>query len=126
MSDATLLESEETLRRLLLACGNNILLKGVSEAELPGLLDQYSDLFARWYEKSNLASGSPEAIAIVGEVTEVLGSVAAMHEAVLKLATDAQALTSADLKTIRSRGKGILAYVDTLPKRLSLNKSRKG
>lgn len=126
MSHTTRPDSELALRERLLAVGGEIVLLSPNAAELPQLLERYTEAFSKWYEAAGLNPQGSPGITIAENPTQILESVQATHDAVLRHASEAKALTAADLKSVRSKGKGILAYVDTLPKRVSLINPRKG
>ena len=126
MSQPTAVDSEPVLREKLFTVGRDLLKKSPGAPELPQLLEEYTDTFSRWYGATNVGVSGLDGLSIVGDPVAVLESVQALHDAVLRRAGEAQELAATELKTVKSKGKGILAYVDTLPKRVSLNKARKG
>ncbi len=117
---------EPNLRQELLALGEALVARGIEDQELPDLIHQYSELFDSWFASANFSSPEPDTSKMAGEMRTALGPVLAIHEAVLALASRAKDLTEAELKSLRTRGKGILAYVDTMPKKVSLTRGRKG
>lgn len=49
-----------------------------------------------------------------------------LHQQVLAIAMQLLGNTSIDLRQLQAKGKAILAYTDTMPKRVSLREKRKG
>lgn len=67
---------------------------------------------------------------IVADITkldpEILKRFQHEHGLLLKAAQDAKGEVASKLKNLKLMGRGLLAYVDPLPKRISLHKSKKG
>jgi hypothetical protein len=87
------------------------------------LLNQYCEDLSRWYEQNearlragNLAPGEEEALAELDR----------LHGRVLEFGAGLQSRCSADLIDFRRKARGIMAYTDTLPKRISIARKRQG
>ncbi len=81
-------------------------------------LDRYSQDFDVWYagHRDRLEAGDlPEADALL-----------ALHNELIDKAQTWLRQTGAELSNHKVRGKGILAYTDLLPKRISVRRVRKG
>lgn len=77
----------------------------------------YSEAFQHWIE-SNPKFDELELTAL-----QELNN---LHATILDGAQKLQEQTSADLRTLRTRAKGILAYADVLPRRISTLRVKKG
>jgi hypothetical protein len=90
--------------------------------EAIALLDQYTEAFEKW-QKSWARSSSSELSSVDRSLLE---RVAKQHAKIIELAE--QMLTSVEhsLKDLKGWSKGIRAYVDHMPKRVSTMKARKG
>jgi hypothetical protein len=103
----------------LLQKAEEILRSDPDSPELVGLVESYTEHFERWQS-------------LVGEtLANVLSSpqgeeLVRVHAAVLARAQSAQGDVAQALKGLRKRGKGILAYTDTFPKRIATIRPRKG
>ena len=53
-------------------------------------------------------------------------SLAELHAKIVDRVAELKSKTEQDLKHIRRKGKGIMAYTDTLPKRISISTKRRG
>ena len=125
-SNAIDLENERKLRLELLAFGEGMIARGIEDQDLPDLLHRYSELFDRWFNSANLSSPDLIDSNLLAERSLALAPVLNNHNAILDFVSRAKDLTETELKTLRSKGRGILAYVDTLPKKVSLTKGQKG
>ena len=109
-----------SLRDELLELGRKILDEAHDPDAATNLLDQYAGLFGRWHDAEG--PGSPSAMLVASELEEIQ----TVHDAVLAYATALKDATEKSMKGMKQRGRTILAYVDTLPKRVSINKPQKG
>ncbi len=50
----------------------------------------------------------------------------AKHEAVMRMTSSFRDDTSKELRTLRKRGRGIIAYMDILPRKISMITNKKG
>jgi hypothetical protein len=87
-------------------------------------LEQYCDAFADW-EKSWKRSLDGRGQLPLKEI-ELGRRIVAQHGKVIELAEEMRTHVDRSLKTLRARGKGLRAYTDHLPKRISTIKTRKG
>lgn len=110
-------DSNQDLFPQLLTLGQRIMTEGSSGEDLPVLLEQYANLFERWYT-NRVSSGIAQ--------RDELEQVQLAHDSVLAIALEARSRTEEELKGIRGKGKAILAYVDTLPKQIATARGRKG
>ena len=93
-----------------------------SHPEALDLLDQYTDAFEKW-QKGMSRLSSPE---LSSEERRLMERVARQHGKVIELAESMLASVERSLKDLKGWSKGIRAYVDHLPKRVSTMKARKG
>ncbi len=110
-------DSNQDLFGQLITLGKSITADGSSSAELPTLLEQYANLFEQWYA-NRVSAGIAQ--------RDEIEAVQAVHDTVLGIALEARARTEEDIKSIRGKGRAILAYVDTLPKQIATARGRKG
>jgi hypothetical protein len=103
----------------LIAKAEEILAADPASRELVVQVETYAELFEQWQFAvgDNLAASlaSPEGTSLVR-----------VHAAVLARAKTVQGEVAIALKGLRKRGKGILAYTDSLPKSIATIKPRKG
>lgn len=85
--------------------------------EIIEIIERYFDAFEAF---------APRLLTIGRDEEEKLQALAAKHAAVLELTTTLRDETSRELRSLKLRGKGIRAYKDIYPKRISLGKGRKG
>ncbi len=99
----------------------NRILAAKAEDDVVELLGEYSVAFDAWYGKYQAdlpsAKGSPWEAA--------LKELKHKHEAVLSVAKKNQGEIKAQLRKLKKKGKGILAYTDRLPKRVTTTRPRK-
>jgi hypothetical protein len=83
---------------------------------------QYSESFSAWYDanqaKVEQAENGPER-ALFEQLDK-------KHREVLQLSKVLMAKSHVDLRKLKVKGKGIMAYLDTLPDRISLRGAKKG
>jgi hypothetical protein len=84
----------------------------------------YTEAFDRWYSlaKPYFDVGDEEPLGGL----ELLKKLEARHGEVIALAEAAMDRTEADAKGLRRKGKGMVAYTDNLPKRISTKRFRPG
>jgi len=85
------------------------------------LLGEYSTEFDAWYAKYK--DELPHAKGTPWEAS--LKELKRKHDAVLSRSKESQGEIKAQLRKLKKRGKGILAYTDLLPKRVGTVKPRK-
>ena len=84
---------------------------------------QYSEAFGAWYNSNR---GNLEACDGTSPERAQYEELDRKHRDVLQLSKVLIASTQIDLRKLKVKGKGILAYLDTLPERVSIRGSRKG
>jgi len=84
----------------------------------------YSEAFERWYSAARPSIDAGDA-APLGGLT-ILRKLEAQHAAVMKLAQEIMRRTDVEVRGLRRKGKGMVAYTDTLPKQISTKKFRPG
>ncbi len=92
-------------------------LKSESEDQFIDILEQYSEKFARWQQQ------------IPAEIEQnkaLLEKLQTLHSEILARAQTLKGGTAAQMRQLKKRGKGILAYTDVMPKRLGAIRPRKG
>lgn len=77
-------------------------------------LEAYTEAFDLWFQHSG------------GEDPTRLAELEERHVRILELAESLRDSTNTELRAHHKRGKGILAYADTLPKSVSRSKPRQG
>ncbi len=119
--------SQETLQKLLHDARQLSLVLKDSTADINFLVEQigsFADAFGAWYAQvpnGNLADAnlSPEDLQRLAE----LGS---LHEEILKEAERLLQDGRGDITALQARRKGLVAYVDRLPKTISMSGPKKG
>jgi hypothetical protein len=106
----------------LIEMADRILTEDNLSDELIDQIADYSAHFGKWYAVYKDSFVQDDDSNVAGELETLL----LKHEQVIGRVEDLQGQTSGDLKEFRQRAKGILAYVDVLPKRISFSKKRKG
>lgn len=86
------------------------------------MVEAYSTGFDAWL----VAQGGEAGLATGKVAKEDLVELASKHAAVLSLAETLKSRNVADLKSLESRGRAILAYVGNLPARIGRIKEKKG
>lgn len=79
------------------------------------LIEAYSASFSEWLSGENASQIDEQQLLTLNQ----------LHQRILETAKQLQNDTSGELARLRHRGKGILRYIDTLPKRISVRRSRK-
>lgn len=101
---------------------DDVLRDGQGADDIVAALDKYASAFDEWFRvRENLFSGAEP-----GANIEELKQIIEQHNKVLNVAQNLKGKTALDLKSLRQRGKSIIAYTDHLPKRVSLHAPRKG
>ncbi len=102
------------------------LAEGADIDELISHIEAYSAAFHPWYEehKETFEQGTESSGPVVDR--DDLERLLKLHTEVLGKAELLQQGTSNDLMALRGRRKGMMAYIDILPKRLSTRRTRKG
>lgn len=105
----------------LISQADELLAETSPEEALPKL-EAYAADFDAWFERyqKSVDSGSP--LADKSALEELL----TRHEKVVDLTSRMQDTFPEEMKKLKQKGKGILAYTDTLPKKISFTKTRKG
>ena len=93
---------------------------GASDVETASRIECYSQAFAEWYKSYDKSNSKDEMN------SGLLQELSDKHRLVMDRARVVQESTSRDIRKLKLRGKGILAYTDMLPKRLSLGRKRRG
>ena len=88
-------------------------------------VDERISQLTSYVDSFNLLFKEIEAQAIQADRAE-LEILAALHEQVIGVAVSLLGGTSVDLRDLQKKGKAILAYTDTLPKRVSMRGKKKG
>lgn len=86
------------------------------EAQLTAI-ETYCEAFAKAEQAGSLADLE------AGEEAEILSK---LHEKVLMQAAVLLDDTARDMQHFKKKARGIMAYVDTMPKKISVTKSKKG
>jgi hypothetical protein len=93
-------------------------------AECPDILERYVGLFSEW-ESSWKGDGSRER-AVSSKDIELGKRIAAQHALIVRLTAEMMREMEDSLKSLRVKGRGLKAYIDHLPQRVSTIKARKG
>ncbi|MCB0333183.1 MAG: hypothetical protein KDD55_06760 [Bdellovibrionales bacterium] len=109
----------------LLRLAERALEDGLSIDECITSIEAYSQAFHPWYEEHKDAFDE-DAPGNMSFERSSLERLLKLHTAVLAKAESLQKGTTQDMVALRGRRKGMMAYIDTLPKRLSTRRTRKG
>lgn len=107
---------------MLISRADALLSETVSGDEFISGLESYAIEFGEWFAANEqlIAAGS-------GSLDrDRLRELAEKHEAVLHKTELMQKSFPEAMKELRNRGRGIMAYTDLMPKKISLNKPQKG
>lgn len=102
----------------LVAQARELLRGGSPLEELIEKLERYSEDFDLWYASSRER--------IEAGLFKEADNLLTLHDELIDKAQDWLRQAGADLAKHKVRGKGILAYTDVLPKRISVRRTRKG
>jgi hypothetical protein len=85
-------------------------------------LEKYADSFSEWYGayQKSLEQNKPL------NTKEELEMLLTRHEKVMELSESLKESIPDEMAKLKNKGKGIMAYTDTLPKKISFTKPRKG
>lgn len=115
-------DSPDTAALLVLA--EAALAPGESPDVVTDRIVAYTEAFDRWYSVATPSIEAGDAAPLGG--IELLRQLETRHAAVMDLAQEIMRRTDAEVKGLRRKGKGMVAYTDTLPKRISTKKFRPG
>lgn len=87
------------------------------------IIEIYAEKFSQWFESDGERI---TAVANAGEEQPEIDQLLADHTAISDYARQLLEKTSLEQRDARRKGKGVLAYLDILPKRLSVTRARKG
>lgn len=87
-----------------------------SREEFIEKLTEYTDAFRETMEGHDMVAFGKDALAELNEY----------HQFILNRAVEAQSSVLEELKSLKSKGKQVLQYLDTLPKQVSTIKGKKG
>lgn len=85
-------------------------------------LEQYCDAFAEW--ETHWKRQQDGKVGFVAREAELGRRIVAQHAIVIRLTEEMRASVDRSLKSLRVRGKGLRAYTDHLPRRISTIKRR--
>ena len=85
-------------------------------------LERYCDAFAEW--ESAWKRRKDGKLGLIPSEAELGRRIVAQHATVIRLTEEMRASVDRSLKSLRVRGKGLRAYTDHLPKRISTIKRR--
>lgn len=107
----------------LLTLANEIMADTDEDSIAVEKIEKFTSLFNEWLEwvQENQPKGQAPSFT-AEEGAELL----ALHEQVLLRAEELQHSTRKDLRNLRSRAKGIMAYAGKLPDSISIGKKNKG
>ena len=105
----------------LLKMAEDICSGGGGEDQLVDKIVHYTDLFEIWHEENKKVAGAEGAKAD----RAVLERLSRQHAAVLEKALGLRDNTSLRMRKLKTLVKGILAYTDVLPKKITTIKPRK-
>lgn len=87
-------------------------------------VERYTSAFAEWEAGWKLSARG--AVEFSAKEREMGKRIAAQHSQVIKLVEGMRAEVDSSLKGLRQKGKGLKAYIDQLPQRISTIRTRKG
>lgn len=113
-----------TVARDLLNLGAHVV-KALKDDSIEALdlLDEYTENFDKW-QKTWSSSG--RGVSVPAREHDLAKRVAQQHEQVLELTEKMYRSVQDSLKGLRGRAKGIRAYLDQFPSRISTIRTRKG
>lgn len=106
----------------MLNLADSALLPADSSRERLDAIEQYSLQFGKWYQGLQ----DPERELCAEQSGEQIQELLKKHERIIMQVQEMQKDTSLDMVRFQEMAKGIMAYVDLLPKRVSLTKTKKG
>jgi hypothetical protein len=115
-------KNQVDLTKELLALGKRVV-KSLRESdpEALDLLDEYTAAFDRWR-----ASWAPQGVRLSARDRELGERIAKQHATVLELTENMIRSVEQSLRDLRGWSKGIRAYMDHFPKKVSTIRTRKG
>ncbi|MFN4894306.1 MAG: hypothetical protein ACK5GN_09745 [Pseudomonadota bacterium] len=111
----------ETGKALLALGGRVVQALKASDPEVLALLEQYTDTFDSWQRSWSTREG-----AFPVKERELGERIAAQHDTVIELTEGMLSSVEQSLKELRGWSKGIRAYMDHFPRKVSTIRSRKG
>jgi len=90
----------------------------ISEQDIVESISAYVDAFASWDQEDGLKAKEID--------REMLQELATLHTKITEGAMQLKGDTGQRIKSLNIRRKGLLAYVDPLPKKISFRKPKKG
>ena len=98
----------------------NQIISGVLDSESQvAAVESYADKFAQWFshfEKNGVSSADEKS----------LKELSSKHEKVLAIAVSLKDDAADSMQEFRARARAIMKYVDQLPRKISLKRTRKG
>ena len=113
----------KSLRKDLLQLGETIKSAPRVAATIKPLIDNYITLFDRWFTEEGPKTSQETP---TDKLREELEAVQRVHTAVMGVVGEMKASMSQSLVGLHQKERAMLAYIDTLPKRVSVGKARKG
>ncbi len=109
--------------KVVLQLGKELIqwLESSSPESLDGL-ERYCDAFAAW--QASWKKRPDGTVGLSAKDADLGRRIVAQHATVLRLTEEMRAEVDRSLKSLRVRGKGLRAYTDHLPKRISTMKRR--
>lgn len=99
----------------LQSLAQKLLTEELQTAEFIELLNDYSEAFEVWYPSIDPKNNAPDIRALLD-----------LHSALVEKAQGVLKSAGAEIAKLNIKGKGIRAYTDILPKRISTTKVQKG
>jgi hypothetical protein len=123
-----------TTRKTPLDAGKNVLQLGAivvralrdGAPEALELLEQYTESFEAWQKSWKRAATAPHTVKFSAKEREIGERIAAQHATVMELTEEMLRSLEGSLKDLRGWNKGIRAYIDHLPSKISTIRTRKG
>ena len=100
----------------LLTLGQNVTAGELLGDALVDAIIDYCSTFQSWYDEANLGAEDQDELARLEQI----------HSSVLSKAQMLQDEVSTGLRAVKTKGKGILAYTDNLPRKVSSVRAKKG
>lgn len=105
----------------LIECADRILSSELTDPDLVELIVTYAGLFEAWEKQLPLAE-----LAKQPEMVGTLQEVQRKHTQVIEKAEGVKSGVAEALRSLKHRGRGIMAYADPYPRRISTMRTRKG
>ena len=102
----------------LIQLANNALKQDQEAEQTLVAIERYTEAFTTWYRENETRLSTLN--------KDQLLDLEGKHETLLELARHLQGAVQGDMRTLKSKAKGIMAYEDVFPRRISISRDKKG